>query len=312
MTNLCVPELNVAASDVLAIEYPRQKSSSSGDVCPVEKTDGLNKDTRTSVVTNDASKKDVDMYTSTSAKEAEAVEQPSVELQTKQVESTATASYTRRRKKVRLMAELLNVNGEEKTDQLASNKAMPKEVAPPASTSGQRKRKITQEPLKGIKLPSREAKKARKYKGDAKTTIATIHISDSDSEEDGASAGTGFRSPMPLQQTGNGPCSSKLNSYKSMPSGKFKDDLGLDLSLNSYMEVDKINPPVPQKKTVLSNDLWRKEGNCIGQSSAPNLSFSEDVVGDISGKNAYSSEMMRQQENSLSLHKKLVRTFYTF
>lgn len=314
LTNVYVPEPggNVAASDFLVNEYPRQKSSSSGDACPAEKTDGLNKDTRTLVVTNEASNKDVDMDTSMSAKEAGAVEQRSVELQTKQVESTATASCARRRKKVRLIAELLNVNGEEKSDQLVSNKAIPKEVARPASTSGQRKRKVTQEPSKGIKLPSREAKKARKCKGDAKTTIATIHITDSDSEEDGASAGTGFRSPMPLQQTGNGPCSSKLNSYKSMPRGRFKDDIGLDLSLNSYMEVDKINTPVPKKKTVLNNDLWRKEGTCIGQSSAPNLSFTEDVVGDIGGKNACSSKMMHQQEICLSLHKKLVRTFYTF
>ncbi|KAK1370220.1 hypothetical protein POM88_036312 [Heracleum sosnowskyi] len=307
LTNVCVPEPggDVAASDVLVDDYPCPKSSSSGDVSPAEKTDSLNKDTRTSLVTNEASKKDVDMDTSGCAKEAGAVEQPSVELQTKQVESTATASCTRRRKKVRLIAELLNVNGEKKSDQLVLNKAMPKEVAPPASTSVHRKRKITQEPSKGNKLPSREAKKARKYKGDAKTTIATIHIFDSDSEEDGASAGTGFRSPVPLQQTGNGPSSSKLSSYKSVPSGGFKDNIGLDLSLNSYMEVDKINTPVPQKKTVLNNDLWRKEGNCIGQSSAPNVSFSKDVVGNISGKNAHSSEMMHQQEISLSLHKKL-------
>ncbi|KAL8094226.1 hypothetical protein AgCh_035929 [Apium graveolens] len=278
LTNVCVPVpgSNVAANNVLANGCPHQKSSSSGDVCHAEKTNCLNEDTRTLVVSNEASKKDVDMDTSRSVKEAGAQEQPSVELHTKQVESTATASSTRRRKKVRLIAELLNVNGEEKTDQLVSSKAMRKEVAPPASTSGQRKRKITQEPSKRIKLPSREAKKARTYKGDAKTTIATIHI-DSDSEEDGVSAGIGFRSPIPLQQTGNGACSSKLNSQKSMPSGKFKDDLGLDLSLNSYMEFDKINTPDPQKKTVLSYDLRSKEGNCIGQSSAPNLSFSKDI-----------------------------------
>lgn len=307
LTDDCVPEPggNVAASDVLPTEYKSQKSSSSGDVCPAEKPDGLNKDTSNLVVTNEASKKDVDMDTGRSAKEAGAVEQPSVELQTKQDESTATASGTRRRKKVRLISELLNVNGEEKCDQLVSKKAMRKEVAPPASTSGQRKRKITQVPSKGIRVPSREAKKAQKYEGDAKTTIATIHISDSASEEDGASAGTGFRSPMPLQETGNGPCPSKLNSCKSMPRGSFEEDIGLNLSLSSYMEVDKINTPVPQKKTMLNNDLWRKEGNCTGQSSAPNLSFSEAVVGDISGKNAYSSDLMHREETSLSLHKKL-------
>ncbi|XP_017239175.2 protein EMBRYONIC FLOWER 1 isoform X2 [Daucus carota subsp. sativus] len=375
------PGGDVVASDVLAIDYPSQKSSSSGDMCPAERTDALNNGKSTLVVANEVTNKDGDMDISRSAKEAGPVEQPSIELKTKQVVSKTTASCPRRRKKVRLIAELLNGNVEERSEQRISNKAIPKEVAPPASkkaipkevappafkkaipkevappaskkaipkevappaskkaipkevappaskkaipkevappaskkaipkevappawTSGQRKRKITQEPSRGTKPPSREAKKARKYTGDAKTTIATIHISDSDSEEDGASAGSGYRNHMPLQQTENRPSSSKLNSCKSMPREDFKDDIGLELSLNSYMDVDKIHTTAPQQKTVLSNDLWRTEGNCIGQLSAPNLSLNEEV--NMTGKNAYSSDMMHEGENSLSLHKKL-------
>ena len=76
-----------------------------------------------------------------------------------------------------------------------------------------------------------------------------------------------------ILQTENKPSSSKLNSCKSMPRGDFKDDIGLELSLNSYMDVDRIHTTVPQQKTVVSNDLWRTEGNCISQLSAPNLSL---------------------------------------
>lgn len=300
---VCVPEpaSNVAATDVLATEYPACKSGSSGEKCLAKKADTIDEDPMTVVVANETSNKDIEIDASTSTKDAGAVKK---------------ASSTRRKKKVRLIAEILHVNAEERSDQLPSYKETPKERAAPASISAPRKRKSNQEPSKEMQPPSRKPKKVRATKGDAITTIATIHNSDSESVEDDASAGTGFKSHMSLQKIGNEPCSSKLktkmshgddkqSSYKSMDRGNSKEDIGLDLSLNSYMDVDKINTLVPNKKTTLNNNHRIKEGSRSGPSPVPNFSFSKDIEEDMSGRIAYSTDINRQQENSLSLHKKL-------
>lgn len=94
-----------------------------------------------------------------------------------------------------------------------------------------------------------------------------------------------------------------------MDRGNSKEDIGLDLSLNSYMDVDKINTLVPNKKTTLNNNHRIKEGSRSGPSPVPTFSFSKDIEEDMSGRIAYSTDINRQQENSLSLHKKLVRAF---
>lgn len=304
LANVCVPEpaSNVAPTDVLATEYPGCKSSSSSEKCLAEKADTIDEDPMNVVVANESSNKDIEIDASTSAKDAGAVKK---------------GSSIRRKKKVRLIAEILHVNAEKRSDQLASYNATPNERSAPASISAPRKRKSNHEPSKEMKPPTRKPKKVRASKGDAVTTIATIHNSDSESVEDDASAGTGFKSHMPLQKTGNEPCSSKLKtkmshgddkqgSYKSMDRGNSKEDIGLDLSLNSYMNVDKIKSLVPNKKTTLNNNHRMKEGSRAGPSSVPNFSFSKDIEEDMSGIIAYSTDINRQQENSLSLHKKLV------
>ncbi|KAL8113553.1 protein EMBRYONIC FLOWER 1 isoform X2 [Apium graveolens] len=345
LANVCVPEpaSNVAATDVLAIEYPGFKSSSSSEKCLAEKADTIDEDPMNVVLANGTSNKDTEIDASTSTKDPGAVKK---------------ASSTRRKKKVRLIAEILHVNDEKRSDQLASNNATPNEhTAPalisaprkrksnqepeilhvnaekksdqlasynatpnertaPASISAPRKRKIIQEPFKEMQPPTRKPKKVRAIKGDAITTIATIHNSDSESVEDDASAGTGFKNHMPLQKTGNEPCLSKLKtklchgdnkqgSYKSMDRGNSKEDIGLDLSLNSYMDVDKIKNLVPNKKTTLINNHRMKEGSRTGPSSVPNFSFSKDIEEDMSGRIAYSTDITRQEENSVSLRKKL-------
>ncbi|KAK1375822.1 hypothetical protein POM88_032015 [Heracleum sosnowskyi] len=303
LAKVCVPEpaSDVAATDVLAIEYPGCRSSSSGAKCLAEKADSIDEDLMTVVVANEISKKDIEIDASTRAKDAGAMKK---------------ASSTRRKKKVRLIAEILDVNAEVRSEQLASKeeqkRATPNECAAPAPISAPRKRKSNQESSKGKQLPSRKPKKVRATKGDAITTIATIHNSDSESVEDDASAGTGFKSHMSLQKAGKEPCSSKLKtkmshgddkqgSHKSLDRGNSKEDIGLDLSLNSYMDVDKINTLVPNKKTTLSNNHLMKEGSRTG----PNFSFRKDVEEDMSGRIAYSTDINRQQENSVSLRKKL-------
>lgn len=307
LANVCVPEpaSDMAATDVLATEYPGCKSSSSGAKCLAEKADSIDEDLMTVVVANETSKKDIEIAASKRAKDAGAMKK---------------ASSTRRKKKVRLIAEILHVNAEERTERLPSYNATPNECAAPAPISAPRKRKSNQEPSKEMQPPSRKPKKVRATKGDAITTIATIHNSDSESVEDDASAGTGVKSHMSLQKAGKEPCSPKLKtkmshgddkqgSYKSMDRGNSKEDIGLDLSLNSYMDVDKINTLAPNKKTTLSSNHWMKEGSRIGPSSVPNFSFSKGIEEDMSGRIAYSTDINRQQESSLSFHKKLVRAF---
>ena len=302
--NVCVsePASDVAATNVLAIKYPGCRSSSSSEKCLAEKANTVDEDQMTVVGATEMEKKDIEIDANTSAKDAGAVKK---------------ASSTRRKKKVRSMAEILHVNDEERSDQLASHNT-PKECAAPASISASRKRKTNQEPFKEMQIPGRKPKKVRASKGDAITTIATIHNSGSESVEDDASAGTGFKSRMSLPKAGNEPCPSKMktkmshgedrqSSYKSVDRGNYKEDIALDLSLNSYMEVDK--NIVPNKKTTLNNDHWMKEGSRTGPSSVPDFSFSKDIEEDMSGRIANRTDINCQHENSLSLRKKLVRAF---
>ncbi|KAL1829367.1 hypothetical protein ACET3Z_007779 [Daucus carota] len=289
------PASDVAATNVLAIKYPGCRSSSSSEKCLAEKANTVDEDQMTVVGATEMEKKDIEIDANTSAKDVK------------------KASSTRRKKKVRSMAEILHVNDEERSDQLASHNT-PKECAAPASISASRKRKINQEPFKEMQIPGRKPKKVRASKGDAITTIATIHNSGSESVEDDASAGTGFKSRMSLPKAGNEPCPSKMktklshgedrqSSYKSVDRGNYKEDIGLDLSLNSYMEVDK--NIVPNKKTTLNNDHWMKEGSRTGPSSVPDFSFSKDIEEDMSGRIANRTDINCQHENSLSLRKKL-------
>ena len=125
-----------------------------------EKASTIDEDQMTIVGATEMANKDIDIDANTSAKNAGAVKK---------------ASSTCRKKKVRSMAEILHVNDEERSDQLASHNATPKVCVAPASIFTPRKRKINQEPSKEMQFLGHEPKKVRASKGDATTTIAQIH-----------------------------------------------------------------------------------------------------------------------------------------
>lgn len=328
------PGIDESANAILAIEYPGYKSSTSDEICHMKKGNSLDEEQRNGFTVCETSKEVLKINDTSPIKDA-AIRHPSLEPEQcsndlvkcdetfgdnrhiKQNE-TSTGLPRRKTRKVRLMTELLKGRGNVERDQIASYNAMPNAFAALASSSAQRKKKMHQEPSREVRYPNNEAKKVRALKGDAETTIATIKISDSESEEDASAAGIGFRSYMPLQQTGKRSCSSKMKnkmlqgedrqaSYipqKSMFGESSRENIGLDLSLNSYVNVEhKINNP--QKKDTPNNDHQSKDGRIIGKSSAPNLSFGSDVLSDLNERIAHRTAILHQQQNSLSLHKKL-------
>lgn len=341
LVDICEPNPGIgeAANAVLAIEYPGCKGSSPAENCLTGKGNPLNEEQRNSLIASETSKEVLNIDVTTCAVKDAAIIHPSLELEEHDSDSfkcdkslaednrnikhleTSIGLPRRKTRKVRLITDLLKDKGNVESNQIASCKAVSNALAELASSSDQRKRKMPQEPSREMSCPNNLVKKVRASKGDAEMTIETIEISDSESEKD-ASAGKGFRSYMPLQQTGKMPCSSKMKNkmpqgedgqasstlQKSMLEERSRENIGLDLSLRSYMDVEnKSNTFFPKKNSMPNNEHWGKDGRFIGKSSASDLSFGKNALSDLNETIARRRGILCQQQNSnLSLHNELV------